>query len=56
MLEKAALAHIVIGFAQRRPSLVRVAEKILEAGQVRACDACSQPSPALVDSSALQGH
>ncbi len=29
MLEKAALAHIAIGFAQRRPSLVRLAEKMV---------------------------
>ena len=29
MLEKAALAHIAVGFKQRRPSLVRLAEKML---------------------------
>ena len=34
-LQKAALAHIVTGFVQRRPSLVRVAEKILNSCTVR---------------------
>ncbi|CAL8462399.1 g1932 [Coccomyxa elongata] len=30
LLEKVALAHITVGFTQRRPSLVRVAEKLLD--------------------------
>lgn len=29
MGQKAALAHMVVGFAQRRPHLVRVAENLL---------------------------
>ena len=35
-LRQAALAHVVTGFAQRRPSLVRIAEKILGSCTVRA--------------------
>jgi hypothetical protein len=35
MVGRAALAHIVAGFAQRRPSLVRVGELLLDAAAVR---------------------
>ncbi len=38
MLERAALAHTVTGFVQRRPSLVRVGEVLLDSCTVRAPD------------------
>ena len=44
MLERAALAHIAVGFKQRRPSLVRLAEKMLSFVPVRLS---TSPSSAL---------
>jgi len=51
LLERVALAHVVTGFLQRRPSLIQVAERLLACTPVRrsALSGCLTPDrvPAL---------